>query len=64
MADTASTKSLFQSFILIVLGVALVPVVASLAADANLTGSTGTIISLVPLLFVITIVYGQAKHLL
>lgn len=57
-------KKLIEMFVVIVVGVALVPVINTLVTDANITGSTGTLLSLVPLMFVVAIVYGMAKGII
>ena len=54
-------KKLVEMFIVIIIGVALVPVINTMVTDANISGSTGTLLSLVPLMFTVAIVYGMVK---
>lgn len=55
---------LFEMFLVVVIGVSLVPVINTIVTDANISGSTGTILSLVPMIFVIIIVYGMSKGII
>lgn len=55
MAGSMDTNKIITSFIAVLVGVILVPVIAQVAADANVTGSLATILSLVPLLFTLGI---------
>jgi len=44
-------QSLIKSLVPIVVGVALVPVVQQIVNDANVTGMTATLVSLIPFFF-------------
>lgn len=51
-------KSLIGGFVVLIVGLALTPTVAEFAADAktNLTGSSATLIGLVPFFWVLVII--------
>jgi len=51
MAETKSIDNLMTGFIAIIVGVVLVPIVASIVASANVTGTTATVVSLIPVFF-------------
>lgn len=61
---TTDTKGLVIGFIAVVVGVALVPVVASLVASANVTGTTSTIVSLIPTFFGLAVLLSAVKSAL
>jgi len=63
MAMGHEANKLFESFIVVLIGVVLVPVIYSLATNANVTGATATIISIIPLLFALGILATQARAL-
>jgi hypothetical protein len=54
---------MFKSFLLVLIGVVLVPVIQQLCNDANVTGATATIVAIIPLLFSLGILWSQAKTL-
>lgn len=45
------TNKVIYAFIAVLVGLVLVPVINDAVTDANITGSLGTIVSLLPLLF-------------
>jgi membrane protein DedA with SNARE-associated domain len=56
-------SAMFKSFLLVLIGVVLVPVIQQLCNDANVTGATATIVAIIPLLFSLGILWSQAKTL-
>ena len=57
------TKDLITSLIFVVLGVALYPVVSGAVTDANATGTEGTILGLIPMLYIFLIIGGITGYL-
>ncbi len=49
------TDKIITAFIAILIGVVLTPIVASVVADANLSGTTATVLTLVPTFFALAI---------
>lgn len=58
------TNRIIGSFIAILVGVILIPVVYQASVDANLTGSLATIVSLIPLLFALGILVVSLRGML
>lgn len=58
---TGKTKSVVEAFGLIVLAVILIPVASSLASSANLSGSTLTIVTLLPLLMAVIVILAMFR---
>lgn len=63
MAMGNEANKLFESFIVVLIGVVLVPVIYALAVSANVSGATATILSIIPLLFTLGILATQARAL-
>jgi hypothetical protein len=64
MAAKLSTANMIGTFVTIVVGIALVPVLYSIIVTANVTDpATAAMISLVPLVFVIGIVLYTVTNL-
>jgi hypothetical protein len=60
-----SIDEMFKSVLYIVVGVALVPVLYSIITTANITDAiTASVISLIPLFFVISLVYATVKGMM
>jgi hypothetical protein len=57
-------KGIISGFVAVVVGIALIPTVASLAADANLTGATASIVALIPTLFGVGILLVSVRSML
>jgi len=53
-----STKGIVSSFIAVLIGVILTPTIYSEANSANVSGTTQTILLVVPILFVVAVVYS------
>lgn len=51
-----STNKIVTAFVAVLVGVILIPVINDTVTDANITGSLGVILSLIPLLFALGIV--------
>ncbi|MBU1613637.1 hypothetical protein KKC87_04420 [Patescibacteria group bacterium] len=49
------TDRIITGFVAILIGVVLTPIVAQVVEDANLTGTTATVITLVPTFFALAI---------
>ncbi len=56
MKGTVSFTQIIMSVIAIVLSIALIPVITSFITTANQTGTLGTVLDLVPLVFVFGVV--------
>lgn len=57
------TKELIQDFAVILVGIILVPIINSVTAEANVTGSVRTILSLVPLMFALVLVIRSVRSI-
>ena len=55
MKGQAQMNKIVQGFVAVLIGVVLTPIVATVVTDANLSGTTGTIITLIPVFFALTI---------
>lgn len=58
---TSKSKSVFEAFAIIVVAVILIPIANQLAVDANLTGTLGTIVTLLPVLLALVVVIAMFK---
>jgi uncharacterized membrane protein len=56
-------KGLIEGVIGAVIGVALLPVLTSAIATANVTGTAGSLLNIVPTLYVIVIVVGVVAYI-
>ena len=56
-----NVDKLILSFFAIIVGVALIPIIQGFVTDANVTGSTATLVSLIPLFFAIGIVISTVR---
>jgi hypothetical protein len=57
-----NAKTLIEAVIGIVIGLALFPVVQDSTTNANATGVTGTLLDLIPTIYVIVIVASAAAY--
>lgn len=65
MVKELSIERILTSIVTVVIGVFLIPVVYDATQDANITDPTiTTLVSLIPLVFSLSIVYGMAKGFL
>jgi len=63
--QSLSVDKLIQSMIFVVVGVSLVPVLYTTITNANVTDtSTALMISLIPLFFVIGLLYATVKNMI
>lgn len=56
-----TTDQLIQRFVLILIGVILVPVISSLTVDANVSGTVRTVLLIVPVVFVLVILLSTIR---
>lgn len=58
---TSKSKQVFEAFAIIVVAVILIPIANQLAVDSNLTGTLGTIVTLLPVLLALVVVIAMFK---
>jgi hypothetical protein len=56
-------KDMIMVTIGVVISIALYPTIADAVTDANATGAAGAMLALVPLFFVILIIFGMVGYL-
>lgn len=57
-----SPRSLIEAVIGVVIGVSLYPVIDTVITDANVSGTNGTLLDLVPLIYIIVVIAGAAAY--
>lgn len=63
MKGQAESKSVITSFIAVLIGVILVPVLQTSVDDANVTGTLAVVLPLVPLLFTLGILLFSVRSM-
>lgn len=58
------TDKLIVGFVAVIIGVALIAPLQEFVNDANVTGATATIVSLIPLFFGLAILLGVVKSVM
>lgn len=64
MAKEVSVETMMKSMMYVVVGVVLIPVIFGVITTANITdATTALVVSLIPVLFAISILYGTVKSM-
>lgn len=65
MVKELSIERMLTSIVTVVVGIFLIPVVSDAITDAGITDPTiSTLVSLIPLIFALSIVYSMSKGLI
>jgi len=59
-----STKGIVSAFVAVLIGVVLAPIIYAQATSANVTGTTATVLSLVPVFFALLVLFSALKGLI
>jgi hypothetical protein len=57
------TSNLMNNFIVVLVGIVLAPIVYASALSANVTGTTATILGLIPVFFSLGVLFASLKGL-